>query len=183
MIQSTIHSTRPPAVLAVLAACAVSLTAAILYIGFGADEALTGADTLASTTIRVGQGVPAVFGAMAVERVERHALKRPGPGERLDVTVAIINLKPTALPVASADVVLRGADGKVRPGSTSADTPAFVSPRGAIRATFSFVLPKASSALQIELSDQTMARPAIVELGQSAAIPILKELDAPPHSH
>ncbi len=36
---------------------------------------------------------------------------------------------------------------------------------------------------KIEFSDRTMARPAIVELGQSAAIPILKELDASPHAH
>ncbi len=183
MIRSTHRATRPPTVLALLAACAMSVTVAILAIWLNADGGVTGEDTPTSSTIRVGQGVTTGFGAMAVERVERYALPGPGRGQKLDVTVALINLGATVVPVASAGVGLRGADGMLRPGSVSAASPASVAPRNAVRATYSFTLSAASPALQVELTDESMTRPAIVKLGASADIPILKELDAPPHAH
>ncbi len=183
MIRSTHRTTRPPTVLVLLGACAVSVTMAILAIWLNADGGLTGEDMPTSSTIRVGQGVTTGFGAMAVERVERHALPRPGRGQRLDVTVALINLGATAVPVASAGVGLRGADGMLRPGSASTASPASIAPRNAVRATYSFTLAEASPALQVELTDQSMTRPVIVTLGASADIPILRELDAPPHVH
>ena len=100
MIHSAHQETRPPVVLAVLAACALGVSAVLLSMAFSADDPLTGGNALASTKIRVGQGVSTVFGAMAVERVERQAVPRPGRGDRLDVTVAFINLRSTAMPLA-----------------------------------------------------------------------------------
>ena len=183
MIQSARHGTCPPVVLALLAACALSLSAVLLVVVFSADEGFTGGNAPALTEFRVGQGVPTVFVAMAVERVERQALPRPARGALLDVTVAFINLRAAAIPLASARVGVRGPDGKLLAGSPPAGSPEFVAARGAVRATFRFILPTASPALQVELTDATMTSPAVVDLGASAGIPIVKELDAPPHTH
>jgi hypothetical protein len=165
-----------------LATCAVGLSAGILYYGFNGSNSdpSVGPDP-ATRLVDVGQGVPTDFGAMAVERVERRALG--ARGERLDVTVALINLAAAPFPVAEADVGVRRGDGRLLRGARSSGSVAYVAPREATRVTYRFHLPTAAPRLQIELTDATMARPAVVELGASTGIPILKELDAPPHAH
>jgi hypothetical protein len=183
VIRSARRGARPPALLALLAGAAVSLSAALLYAGFARDDSLAGVVPPATPVIHVGQGIPTSFGAMAVERVERQPVGRPGGGTRLDVLVALINLRAEAMPLASARVAVRGADGRLLAGAPSAGSAAIVGPRGTVRVTFSFILPAVSHALQVELADGTMASPAVVELGAPTGIPILKELDAPSHSH
>ena len=173
----------PPAVLVVLAVCAVSLSAAIVVLGYSGDRAARGQDSSVSPIIRIGQGVPTGYGAMAIERVERQTLVGPGRGERLDVTVALINLGAGALPVAATRVGLRSDDGALRSGEVSADAPGFVAPGDSARATFTFVLSATSRSLQLEITDATMARPVIVALGPSTRLPLLKELDAAAHGH
>ena len=173
----------PPAVVGVLAICAVGLTAAIVAIGYRGDPASTDAVTEPVRNIRIGQGVPTDFGAIAVERVERQGLGALAPGDRLDVTIALINLGERAVPVASIHLGLRGADGVVRSGAVSADAPRSVAPDESVRATFGFALPVTSRSLQLELRAPTMARPVIVSLGPSTRLPLLKELDAPAHTH
>ncbi len=172
---------RPPAAIALLATCAVGLSAGIVYYGFkGANRDLN-VPAPGTGPIAVGQGVPTDFGAMAVERVERWALG--ARGERLDVTVALINLGAAPFAVAAANVGVRRGDGRLLPGAPSSGAVAYVDPRQAVRVTYRFRLPTAARRLQIELTDARMARPAVVELGASTGLPILKELDAPPHAH
>ncbi len=175
------RGTRPPAAIALLATCAVGLSAGILYYGFQGSNRDPNAPAPGTGPIAVGQGVPTDFGAMAVERVERRPLG--AKGERLDVTVALINLEATPFAVAEADVGVRRGDGRLLFGAPSSGTVAYLNPRQAIRVTYRFHLPTAAPRLQIELTDSTMARPAVVELGASTGIPILKELDATPHQH
>lgn len=183
MIWSARRGARTPALLALLALAAFSLSAALLYVALVRDDTLDAVAPTTSPALRVGQGVATGFGAMAVERVERQPLGRSGGGTRLDVTVALINLRADAVPLDVARVAVRRADGRLLTGAPSADSPAFVGPHGSVRATFSFVVPPASRPLQVELADATMTSPAVVQLGAPAGIPILKELDAPSHSH
>ena len=172
---------RPPAAIAGLALCAVGLSAGILYYGFNDTNVESSVDPAPLTgPVDVGQGVPTDFGAMAVERVERRSL---ATGERLDVTVALINLAATPFPVATAVVGLRRGDGRLLRAAPPADAVAYVPPRQATRLTYRFALPTAARRLRIELTDATMPIPAVVELGASTGIPVLKELDAPPHAH
>lgn len=172
---------RPPAAIAWLALCAVGLSAGILYYGFNDTNVEPRVDPApAAGPIDVGQGIPTDFGAMAVERVERRSL---ATGDRLDVTVALINLAATPFPVATAVVGLRRDDGQLLRAVTSADAVAYVPPRQSARLTYRFALPPTARHLRIELTDATMPVPAIVELGAPTGIPVLKELDAPPHAH
>lgn len=171
-------------VLAVLGACALSVTVGIVAIGVRADDGVGGRDLSVSSTVRVGQGVRTTFGAVAVERVERRALRRPARGERLDVTVALINLGRAAVPVTAAGVAVRGADGLLQEGTLSPATPAAVTARDSVRATYSFALPAASRALQVELTTAgAVPRRIIVGLGASGDIPIVKEFNGPIHGH
>ncbi len=174
---------RPTTVLALLGSVAACLTTAILVIWLTADRARSGDDAAAAPTIRLGQGVRTDFGVMAVERVERLAVAGAAGGDRLDVTVALINLGVTAVPLAVAGVALRSADGTLRPGSPSPAAPPSIAARNSVRVTYSVTLPVAATALQIELTDRSMPRPALVPLGTSTEIPVTKEIDAPSHGH
>jgi hypothetical protein len=172
---------RPPAAIAWLALCAVGLSAGILYYAFNDTNAEPSVPPAPPAgPIDVGQGVPTDFGAMAVERVERRSV---ATGDRLDVTVALINLAATPFPVATAVVGLRRDDGRLLRPALPSDAVAYVPPRQATRLTYRFALPAAARHLRIELTDATMPVPAIVELGTPTDIPVLKELDGPPHAH